>query len=71
MLIKVALILFAQSVVDHKDGALLFSKAHEKVFRRNVSVKVALGVQELNAKEKLVGNHEDSFQGKFLFAQLM
>ena len=55
-----------QAKIDHEDGVWVITQAHHDIVGFDVLVDVVLFVHVLNALQKLMEQHQGSFQAKFL-----
>ena len=63
-------VLLGQTEVDNVDLVAPLANAHEEVVRLDITVDEALGVDVLDAGDKLVGQQEDGLEGEFAVAEV-
>jgi hypothetical protein len=63
-------VLLGQTKIDNIDLIAALANAHEEVVGLDVTVNERLGVNVLNARDKLIGEKKDSLQGELAVAEV-
>jgi hypothetical protein len=63
-------VLLGQTEIDHVDLIATLADTHQEVVRLDVTMDEGLGMNVLNARYELIGQEQDSLQGKLAVAEV-